>query len=352
MTTDVPPLQAPGREPLLRRRWLLGLGTSIALHVAVLASMAAKAPLPSAPPRPVDPPGATLAWIEAPPAVGQPGPGGDSRTVASADALGVPAPQAPEGEGSGNAVRQPAASGREARPPGRSLAERIPTASAPPAGDPARSAPPRMDGSREQARAAAEPSGSGPRSDLSGPEEASRATATASDAAASPSADAREPHLEPEMTGAVAARPTDGSAAPAASSPADGERRSGAPGTPGSSVAPGHAGTRDGAGASGGRTGSGGPAGATQTVPQALVDQLRLAAQRCYPPVAQRFRLRGEVVVGFCAGRGGRAEALRIVESRGKASLDAAVDCVLGEAGALAVDHGCFVIPVAFGTAG
>lgn len=372
MTNDAPPLRAPDRVPLSRRPWLLGLGASLALHGVVLASIAAKAPPHSAPSHSVEDPGATLAWVEVTSAEGQSGPDGEARTGGFADALGVPVPQ---GTGEGSALRQPAASRRRAMPPVPALAEHDSTASAPPAREargampPAgaltrrdstaqipppinlgRNARPPIAGLRAEAHAdAVEPSRSDLPGDVTGPEEASRALATASGPTASNAAVARESHLDPEEADALAAGPSNGSAAPAASAPAQGEGRSGATG---STAAPGHAGSRNGLGAAGGTSGRGGPAGTTRTVPQALVDQLRLAAQRCYPPVAQRFRLRGEVVVGFCAGSQGRAEAVRIVESSGKASLDAAVDCVLREAGALAVDDGCFVLPVAFGTAG
>lgn len=101
--------------------------------------------------------------------------------------------------------------------------------------------------------------------------------------------------------------------------------------------------------APGGGGGDGEAGGAGQVAALAeLHRQLAAAARACYPPAARRFRLQGRVGLSFCVERSLPTQ-VALVGTTGQAALDdAARGCVLKGAGPLAVDEGCYVVPVEF----
>ncbi len=98
---------------------------------------------------------------------------------------------------------------------------------------------------------------------------------------------------------------------------------------------------------------AGGTLGAGVGTPSLLGElhrRLAVAAQRCYPAAARRFRLQGEVPVHFCLDGHGVASALRLEGSSGSPLLDrSALECVVPGAEPLAGLEGCFLVPVHFG---
>ncbi|MGO9829003.1 MAG: energy transducer TonB [Myxococcaceae bacterium] len=93
-----------------------------------------------------------------------------------------------------------------------------------------------------------------------------------------------------------------------------------------------------------------GAAAGTASLLGELHRRLAVAAQRCYPAAARRFRLQGEVPVHFCLDGHGVASALRLEGSSGSPLLDrSALECVVPGAEPLAGLEGCFLVPVHFG---
>ena len=98
-----------------------------------------------------------------------------------------------------------------------------------------------------------------------------------------------------------------------------------------------------------------GPVAGGASVPEAsrleeLHRRLALAAARCYPAAARRFRLQGEVPVHFCLDATGAATALSLEGSTGSPLLDrSALECVVPGAQPLSGFEGCFLVPVHFG---
>ena len=99
-------------------------------------------------------------------------------------------------------------------------------------------------------------------------------------------------------------------------------------------------------GPKGEKTGSGG----TDPRLAELHRRLAEAAARCYPPSAQRLRLRGEVPLRFCLDAHGGASGLSLLGTTGSALLDrSALECVVPGAEPLPPLAGCFQVAVRFG---
>lgn len=280
------------------RRVLSALAASLVLHGGVLGVLLRGEPVAAPPAQPV---------------LAAPGPGAELVEVAVLGPHVLPeAPAGSRADVRGGASlpgrRAPAAAPR-AVPPGRSEARASPPARAPST-------------SEDSARTGAPPAEAVP---------------------------GREPSAAP------GAPPGPAGQAPAALPPPDTVAKDGAPA---SAPAPGGAGEGSpgggpgAAGPGGGRPGGAGPGGpeaGTGRIPEALVARLRQAARRCYPPAAERFRLRGEPWVQFRVSGEGRAEDVRLVRSSGQRLLDAAaVQCVVRGAEPLPALGGPFLVPVSF----